>query len=289
MRIGQIRRIAIAAAAAASSALAPAVGWAATGTYHDRAFVLAAHAKCRLFAAPVAGALSAANLQARGAALRAGATEADLTATARRAQARAAQVSCRDPELALVRERVKDAFQGWARTPRMTFPGSRADWIADRFRASEPRWRLMQQGATGASPVLFGVMAEPDGRDGLSAVVSFVGRPRPYAARIVLRDPGLAARPWLTVAGAGVLPPETQRRVIWSAGAAPADASVLPRGRTRGEAWRFPEAGADAVAALDPREPLLIQFLFRDGSVATARFEAGDFAAARAFVDLGPV
>jgi hypothetical protein len=289
MRIGQIRRIAITAVVAASAALAPAVGWAVTGTYYDRAFVTAAHQKCRLFAAPVAGALSAATLQAHGAALRAGASEADLAATTRRARARAAEVSCRDPELAVVRDRVTDAFQGWAHTPRMSFPGTRAEWSANRIRAAEPRWRLMQASMTGASPVTFGLVADADGREALSAVVSFIGRPRPYAARIVMRDPGLAARPWLTPAGIGTLPPEAQRRAIWSAETKAADASVLTEGRAQGETWSFPDMGADALAALDPREPFLIQFLFRDGSIATARFEAGDFAAARAFVALGTI
>lgn len=289
MRIGQIRKIAITAVVAATSALAPAVGWAVSGTYYDRAFVLAAHEKCRLFAAPVAGALSAATLQAHGAALRAGATEADLTATARRARVRAAEVSCRNPELIIVRDRVTDAFQGWARTPRMDFPGTRASWTANRLRAAEPRWRLMQAGMTGASPVTFGLVAEETGREALSAVVSFVGRPRPYAARIVMRDPSLAARPWLTAAGIGILPPEAQRRTVWSAGTTSAEVSVLTEGRTQGEVWRFPDAGAADLAELDPREPFLIQFLFRDGSVATAQFEAGDFAAARAFVALGTI
>lgn len=289
MRIGQIRKIAITAVLAATGALVPAVGWAVTGTYYDRAFVLAAHEKCRLFAAPVAGALSAATLQAHGAALRAGVTEADLTATARRARARAAEVSCRNPELIIVRDRVTDAFQGWARTPRMDFPGTRASWTANRLRAAEPRWRLMQAGMTGASPVTFGLVADSQGREALSAVVSFVGRPRPYAARIVMRDPSLAARPWLTAAGIGTLPPEAQRRTVWSAGTKAADASVLTEGRTQGEVWRFPDTGANDLAELDPREPFLIQFLFRDGSIATARFEAGDFAAARAFVALGTI
>jgi hypothetical protein len=289
MRIGQIRRIAITAVVAASSALAPAAGWATTGTYYDRAFVTAAHQKCRLFAAPVAGALSAATLQAHGAALRAGASEADLAATTRRARARAAEVSCANPELAVVRDRVTDAFQGWARTPRMSFPGARAEWTANRLRAAEPRWRLMQAGVTGASPVTFGLVADPDGAQTLSAVVSFVGRPRPYAARIVTRDPGLAARPWLTAAGHGVLPPEAQRRALWSTGAVQAEAPILAADKRQGEAWRFPSAAGEMLEDLDPREPFLVQFLFRDGSIATARFEVGDFAAARAFVGLGTV
>ena len=45
----------------------------------------------------------------------------------------------------------------------------------------------------------------------------------------------------------------------------------------------------DALAALDPREPFALEFLFRDGSVARARFEAGDFAAGQAFLAMGAV
>ncbi|MEQ7154882.1 hypothetical protein [Brevundimonas aurifodinae] len=290
MRIGLFPRFASTLALVAGVALSPAVATAeGTGTYYDRAFVLAADRKCRLFAAPVAGALSAATLQAHGAALRAGTAETALRETAARARARAASVSCANPELGVVRDRVAHAFDGWARTPRMTFPGSRAAWAADRMGSDEPGWRLMQASVTGASPVTFGLAADPEGVQALSAVVSFVGQPRPYAARIVMRDPALSPRPWLTAAGIGVLPPESQRRTVWSAGTDMAAPTLLTEGRRQGEAWRFPDAGAERLAALDPREPFLIQFLFRDGSIATARFEAGDFAAARAFVALGTI
>jgi hypothetical protein len=51
-------------------------------------------------------------------------------------------------------------------------------------------------------------------------------------------------------------------------------------------AFRFPAAAADALAGLDPREAVAVEFLFAgDGgeSVRTAYAEVGDFAAARAF------
>lgn len=288
MRIGRFARIATLVSLSAGTALSPMAAVAQEAqTYYDRAFVVAAHKKCRLFAAPVAGALSTAMLQARGAALRGGTAEAILGETANRARARAAAVSCVDPELALVRNRVANAFEGWARTPRMAFPGRQAAWNADRLSREAASWRLMQESVTGASPVRFGLSSKPGESDRLSVVVSFVGRPRPYAARIVMRDPVLAARPWLTATGGGVLPPEAQRRTLWSAGVAPADQGLLVADRRQGEVWTFPAAGADALAALDPREPFLIQFLFRDGSAATATFETGDFAAGRAFVALG--
>ena len=290
MRIGLSTRTARAMTAAALMAATPMVAFAdGTGTFYDRTFVLAAHEKCQLFRAPVAGALSAATLQSRGAALRAGTAETTLQTTASRARSRARQVSCANPELAMVRDRVADAFAGWQRIPRMDFNGDHATWIADRVRREAATWRLVQTSVTGASPVRFGLGASAEGRETLSAVVSFVGRPRPYAARMVMRDPALAARPWLTAAGRAVLPPESARQEVWSAGTAPAAATLLAMGKTQGETWTFPAAGGDRLARLDPREPFLIEFLFRDGSVATATFEAGDFAAARAFVALGTV
>ncbi|MDP3403775.1 MAG: hypothetical protein Q8S03_03725 [Brevundimonas sp.] len=290
MRIGLspgiTRALVIAVVLAAGPAGARADG---TGTYYDRSFVLAAHEKCRLFQAPVAGALAAATLQARGAALRAGTPEATVRATADRARVRARQVSCADPELATVRDRVAHAFAGWQRTPRMDFIGERGTWTADRVRREASAWRLAQPSMTGGSPVRFGISADADGRESLTAVVSFVGRPRPYAARLVMRDPDLAARPWLTAAGSAVLPPVSARQQMLSAGTAPAAQTLLAMGRKQGEVWTFPATVGEALSRLDPREPFVLEFLFRDGSVAPAVFEAGDFAAGRAFVALGPV
>lgn len=290
MRIGLSPRAARAVIAAVAAVVTPVAAFAdGTGTYYDRTFVLAAHEKCRLFQAPVAGALSAAALQSRGAALRAGTPETTLRAAATRAQTRARQVSCANPELAMVRDRVADAFAGWQRIPRMDFNSGDATWTADRVRRETATWRLIQSSIVGASPVRFGITAAADGRENLSAVVSFVGRPRPYAARIVMRDPALASRPWLTATGAGVLPPEASRRTAWSAGVAPSAPTLLATGRTQGETWTFAPAAGEQLSRLDPREPFVLEFLFRDGSIASARFEAGDFAAARAFVAMGTV
>jgi hypothetical protein len=263
---------------------APAAAWAEPAdTYYERAFVVAADARCGLFAPKVEAALTAATAQARGAALRSGAAEADLRAVAARAQARAGAVSCADPQLATVRERVDGAFSGWARTPRMTFPGLARPWVADRTAWTRPGWRLMQASTVGASPVSFGYGAQTDA-SALTAVVSFVGRSRPYAARLVFRDAAKAPRAWLSGGG---LAPASSRASVWAAGVSAADAALLADGRPAGDAWRFPAAAADRLAGLDPRETFLVEFHFRDGSVAAARFEAGDFAAGRAFMAMG--
>jgi hypothetical protein len=93
----------------------------------------------------------------------------------------------------------------------------------------------------------------------------------------------VAPRPWL----ARELPPVSQRRSIWAAGVEVADAGLLVEGRKTGQMWLFPLSAADAVSTLDPREVFVVEFLFRDGSVARSTFETGDFAAGRAFLSMG--
>ncbi len=288
MRICPYTRFAKAAALSVLVTAAPVVASAeASGKYYERSFVLAADARCDLFQPGVVSALQSSAIQARGAALRAGVGEVALVATARRAKVRAGAVACSDPDLKIVQGRVQSAFFGWARTARMTFPGTRANWVADRSPFETTGWRLMQPSVTGASPVTFGVGIDATGEDHLKAVVSFVGRPRPYAARIVMRDTGLSPRPWLTRDGRAVLPPQSARRVVWSAGSHVADAGLLSTGRKQGEAWLFSPETAEAVALLDPREPFVVEFLFRDDSRTSATFEAGDFAAGQAFIAMG--
>jgi hypothetical protein len=277
-RDGPFARPMLTALAAVGTLAVAMPAWAdAAQTYYERSFVLAADARCDLFQPRVNAALTAATYQARGAALRSGAAHADLSATAARARSRAASISCGNPDLKTVRARVDNAFAGWSRTPRMDFEG----WSANRATYSAPTWRLMQASASGAAPVQFGF----GGSDPvLSAVVSFPGKPRPVAARVVMRDAALLPRPWLT---ADTLPPASVRTSLWATGVSPADEGLLATERRSGEAWRFPALTASALEALDPREPFLVEFHFRDGSVATARFTAGDFSAGRAFLAMG--
>jgi len=283
MRIGRFRRSATIALIAATAMGSPLAAWAeGTGAFYDRSFVLAAHRRCALFEPSVISALTASTLQSRGAAVRTGVSEAMLEAAAGRARARASQTACDDPRLRVVRERVTHAFRGWSSLSKMSFPGGRSDWQADRSTFSSPIWRLRQASVTGASPVTFGMAGAPDGTEQVQAVVSFVGKPRPYAARIVLRD---ASR--LTQALPSALPPQTSRRAFWAHAHAPAQPTMLAADRSQGQAWAFPDATADALAGLDPREPFVIEFLFRDDSVARATFQAGDFAAGRAFIGMG--
>ncbi|MNE56887.1 hypothetical protein D3C80_1518260 [compost metagenome] len=168
----------------------------------------------------------------------------------------------------------------------MSFPGDRSAWRGDRYESQAIGWRLVQDSVTGGSPVRFGLAGTGPTATTPVAVVSFVGRPRPYAARLVMRDREQAPRVWLTGGG---LPPESVRRVFFAASAQAAAPSLLTEGARQGEVWTFSTEAADALAQLDPRETFVIEFLFRDDSVAEARFEAGDFAAGRAFLAMGAI
>lgn len=284
-----IRQIALktqAALLAVATLVAPASAFAGPAdTYYERAFVVAADARCNLFQPELARALTAATAQARGAALRSGVAAADLTDVAYRAGARAGSVACADPQLAVVKDRVDGAFAGWTRLPRMTFPGDRFDWVANRAAYKRPTWRLHQASQVGSSPVAFGYAGE--GEDAaLTAVVSWYGNPRPTSARLVFRDPAKAPRPWL--AGDSLIP-ASARASLWSSGVTDAAPTLLAKDKRAGDAWTFSPAAAEALEQLDPRETFALEFHFRDGSVATVPFEAGDFAAGRAFIAMGTV
>lgn len=264
MRIGPIVVLANALALLSAPAGAAEPG----DLYVERAAVRALDGRCDLFEPRLADALEAAAAQARGAALRAGADPVALESRRRAAEARARRAPCDSADAQLVRDRVRAAFGDWARTPRMTYDG----WRAERG-SQRAVWRMSQGSRTGASPVTFGL---PDfDADAPAAVVSFVGDPRPYAARIVMRETR-SRRP-------------NARRIVWASGAETARKELLAEGRREGQLWRFPATALDALAELDPRETFQMEFVFRDDSVARATFRVGDVAAGRAFVKMGPL
>src|SRR5450432_2159167 len=107
-----------------ASALVPGLAHAQPADLlYERAVMSAADARCGLFAPDVAAALAAGTVQARGAALRGGISADALHATERAAQAKAAAVDCRSPDVALAAARVRSAFSGFAKITRLTYAG----------------------------------------------------------------------------------------------------------------------------------------------------------------------
>jgi hypothetical protein len=283
---GALAALLIIAPAAASSARA-----AVTDLYYERALMSAADARCGLFDPGASAALGAAMFQARGAALRSGVDEAGVDAVAARAQARAAATACNAPDLRVAAQRVRVAFKDYARLLRMNFPGEGAGWKADRsLPAKTSAWRLSQSSSLDGAPITFGLAGRWGAPQQLLAVADLGEEQTPYAARLIMRDAARAPRAYLPAGGAslaGRTPPRWSARIFVAEARGDADAGLRPTGADQALAFRFPAAAAEAMAGLDPREVVTVEFVYagRAGDIARrAVIEVGDFAAGRAFL-----
>jgi hypothetical protein len=270
----------------------------AVNVYYERALMTAAGQRCGLFTAPVAAALAAGQAQARGAALRAGVAQKELANVEARARSKANAQACDSADLALAASRVRSGFEGYSRLTAMTYRGEIADWSAARTSSRESLvWNLSQTTRFGADRMTFG-LAGKAGTRSLVAVVRFADGARPYAARLVLRNADRAPRPYLDRRGrSGVLPlasripPRAMSDTYLAEARFTPDPLLVDESLKGAIAWRFPAAAAVALAGLDPREAVEVEFVFsgsprtagRD-TVRRAYIEVGDFAAGRAFL-----
>lgn len=275
-------------------AAAPALAGPAD-LFFERSVMTAADSRCGLFSAPVRAALMAGRNQARRVAVKAGSSEAQLVVVEQRARRAAADTPCDSPQLAIAVQRVRDGFEGYAKLPRMRFPGEIADWQGDRGGGANARWRLVQVSPSDGATRL-GLAGRP-GADRLMALASFPGG-APYAARLVLRDPARASRPYLDAQGlaAGAtlplerrLPPDAGLKTYAAEARSVARQDLAPEKMQTPWAFRFPAAAAGELARLDPREAVAVEFVFageRD-EVRRVYFEVGDFAAGSLFLSAG--
>lgn len=272
-------------------------GAQALNLFYERTVMTAADARCDLFEAPITAALAAAQAQARGAAMRAGADKAALDVVESRAARKVAAAGCGSADIAAAARRVRDAYAGYAQMSRMTYPGDLSEWRADRGSGRAARWRLQQSVSFGQDRMLFG-LAGREGANALLAVVQFSDDHRPYGARLVLRDVTLSRGPYLDTMGryskhlplARRLPPPSAQDAYSAEARSRAGTDLAPKDMTSAWAFRFPAEAATALASLDPREAVAVDFLFDDGgreAVRRAYVEVGDFAAGRAFLRVG--
>jgi hypothetical protein len=288
---------ALKAALAFAILAAPAAAWAesAAALLYERTLMDRAGARCHLFTPEIAAALAAAGAQAKGAALRSGATAAGLRQIEDRAELKAYAVPCTSPDLAIAADRVRKAFDGYAALREMSYPGTVSSWQADRKPwplvvkgkvQPGPRWRLSQSAGGG---VVFGMTSGP----GLVAVTTTPDVGAASGARLILRDPARAADAVIDPRRndlQGRAPPRSVTQAFLAQSIGPAPASLLPPGARDGAMVMFPPEAARAMAALDPRESATVEFVFptRTGErVETALIEVGDFAAGRAFLAAG--
>ncbi len=268
---------------------------AAVDAYYERSVMSAAGERCGLFTPSLASALASSQAQARGAALRSGVDPASLDRVAQRARSKAYTVPCASSDIRTPADRVRTAFAAYAKLTKMSFPGDLNAWSADRTAYTYAGWRLSQPAAFGWDRMIFGIAGQ-DNESGLLAVAVFADGANPYAARLVMRDPARASGPYLDsllatpssrLPLAQRTPPRYAARVFQAQARDTAGVGLLPKGAKTGVAFRFPSQAAAALAALDPREAIAVEFVFagRSGDqVRTAYVEVGDFAAARAFL-----
>ena len=281
--------------AVAALSVAPGFAHAApVDLFYERTVMTAAQERCSLFAPDVAAALASAAAQARGAALRAGTSDATLRQVERNALAKAGSADCASADISTAALRVKIAFAGFAKMDRLTYPGDVADWRADRGIGRGARWKLAQDVAFGRDRMAFG-LAGVSNPGALVAVARFADGAEPYAARLILRDDSRSSGPylnrWTTGSTADLplikrLPPSGALKTFAAAARSPATPDLLPKDAGPGWTFRFPDAAAHDLAQLDPREAIAVEFLFPGDVTRRAYVEVGDFAAGRAFLQL---
>ena len=278
----------------AALVVAPAVARAQPlDLFYERTVMRIAGERCALFTPEVAQALAAAAAQARGASLRAGASPAMLDASEQMARTRVARTDCRSPSMVTAAQRVRQAFGGFSRLSRLSYPGDVGVWQADRVGGPGDLWRLRQDVAFGPDRMSFG-LAGQSGPDALVAVARFADGEAPYAARLVVRDTSRSLGPYLDRATGGPtaglplsrrLPPPGALTRFMAEARSPAGPDLAGRGQS-GWVFRFPAAAARVIASLDPREAIAVDFLFPGDRVRRAYVEVGDFAAGQAFLQM---
>lgn len=256
---------------------------------YERTLMTAADGRCRLFTPTISVALDASRAQARGATLRSGASELQVTALEQRARAKAAGAACDSKDLTLAAGRVKKAFEGYSQMLAMTYPGDVSSWKAERsVSATIPVWRLSQPSAFGPDRMVFGLAGRAKT---LTAVATFDNGQRPYAARIIVRDTSRTLGPYITSKTdrslASKVSPRNASLVFVAQTREEAPLTLLPVSAKTGLSFRFPPTAIDAIAQLDPREAVTVEFVFPgrgDEATRKAYVEVGDFAAGLAFL-----
>ena len=250
--------------------------------YANRTAMMSLDQRCGLFTGPLRTSLALSRVQARNAGLRAGISAARMRAVEESANMRAGSIACTSPVLKVEADKVRSAFSAYGRILRLDFPGRFGDWKADRTvldtRQDGGRWALRE---TGVSPDPSGSRLGLLAYNGRTALfVSRTAGATPASARLVLRDPERAPDPYLP--GPLTPPPRSVSSIFY--GASRIDA---PEG---GVGFLFSDAAAQALALLDPREPVVVEFVYPAAGgerVEKVLFEVGDFAPAAAFIALG--
>lgn len=273
---------AIAACAVLASASTSHASEALERTYAERMALLAVDGRCALFNPPMRHALRAGANQARGALLRSGWTNARADALSARAHSLMADRPCADPTVITAVRSAEAGFSGYRRLAQMAFPGTERTWQARR-RSDADGWLVVQ--ADGDNR--FGLRLGEAGPEAAFMLPLDPKAPVPMAARLLLRDARRAPTSPLDIPGRRVgqlsdnTPHPAMAKVLLANGRSTAAASDASGRRIA--RFTFPEAALAEIAALDPREAVVIELEGPNG-VQRRLVEVGDLGAALAFV-----
>jgi len=273
-----------------------------------RYFLVQVNDRCHLLTAPAATALQAGYVQARNAALRAGRDMTALATVLDNARTLAAATACNAPQVMAEVDTAQNAFRTYQVQMRLDLPGSRAAWSGVRTDQDTVQWRLVQHQSSPQADFAFGLYGTL-AANSLSVTAHFAGGARPYAARLLVRNPEV----WATgVINPAPYAPTHQRPLGFgdvstfsfpAYGEADVSTTVKPAvkvnfagfalgGRYVGaqapvdaQRFDFPKTAIMAMARLDPREDVVIEFDSDQGPLY-ARFEVGDFIPGLAYLSL---
>lgn len=242
-------------------------------SYAERMAMRAIDERCKLLDAGPRRALAGFTAQARGAALRSGASTQRLDMIAGQAKAAAAAKACRDPAVQAEAQRIIAAHKGWRAQLTGNYAGQVRSWRVDR--GGKDIWRAVQDtgGATRAGLVASG--------SGLSFAVETPDVDA-SGARLFLRDLSKLGPPQPSKTLTPPLRSGSTIHVAASRRPAATRARVESKPRA-GTLFIFSDATTRAVLNADPRDTFEIEITSRAGTVTRLVVEVGDLVAAFTF------
>ena len=281
---------------------------AVTRVLAKRYYLARADARCHRLDGASATALKAGFLQARNEAIRNGRDMTALAPYLAAAGEAADRTDCADPRLDADMESVRGSLRAYVAQTHLDLAGGQSGWTGDRSFADRNTWRLVQYQSNPGGDAAIGLYG-PLTDTRFVVMVHFQDGEAPYAARLLVRDPAVAAQgvidaaPRAVTAAAPMGFTAAGTLGFMAENVSPARVRLKPAVATNGfgfsasgayvgdqppvDAVRFdfPTRAYLAIARLDPREDMVVACDFNDGT-RYLRFEVGDFITGLGYVNL---
>lgn len=270
-----------------------------TNTAMKRLFVSQMDRRCAYFTPEAALALKAGFVQTRNEALRAGHSMDDLGYYLNQATVAAQNADCASGPIQAEVQGVRDSYNKFIVQSRLSLPGDRAKWDASRANEKAIAWRMVQYQSSEAGDLAMGLYGSLAAQS-FVVMTRFEDGHRPQSARLLIRNTqqssvGIINRAAFALTSDRPLGSSDMSDLSFSAKAI-SDTQIYLRPHVKtndvgmsltGEyigdqspkpavRFDFPSRAFAAIAMLDPREDIVVEFSYDDGP-RYARFEVGDF------------